>query len=419
MNKDCHCEGQATSAWGRVGAQIGDKAWATGAKLFKNWTGFGDYKIVGNSLMAGGIDNLRISTQGRSTRISYREYLGDIVTSTTVGAFNKRDFIINPGLASTFPWLSPIARQYEQYKAHGIIFEFQTTASDFGGANAQIGSIMMATEYDVQDIDVFSSKAKMMNSAYSQETKMSNNLVAGIECDPSELQRNVFYVRNSQQAFLSDSRDYDVAIFTIATQGGTVAANTSIGSLYVHYDIEFFKEIVNDAVGVPTTIGFSYYVNTDSNSFVSLFNVASGANIPNIPITTIPGKLGEQGFKLTNNNLYIPRAYQNMRLLFTARVRSSNTFTFNTPGTTATFTNCTSVTNIAAPTLCSSWAMSRSGSAQQDCLAQIVIQMNRTITDDFAIIAQANGVEWFPVGGLIPTSIQWTITVVPDDFWQV
>lgn len=247
----CDCGDSAIGKWtGRVGGQIGDKidylgrsAVASGLKRFKNWTGLGDYQINTNSLISDGqVMDVRIMTEGRGIRVSFKEYLGEVRTGSSVGVFHAQTFAVNPGLVTTFPWLGPIAAQYDQWKPNGILFEFVSTATDYSATNASLGSVIMASEYDVAD-DVFKDKQTMLNSAYSQEAKMSANAVHGIECEPAETSRKLFYTRTlATDTTGQDLRDYDLCNFTIATQGGGLAVNSSVGSLYVHYDIIFYKE---------------------------------------------------------------------------------------------------------------------------------------------------------------------------------
>lgn len=247
---DCPGESRLGGYLSRVGGQLGDRVTRKGnkmvssaAKKFRSFTGLGDYKVSYNSLVTGaGGNQLAASAVGRALVISNKEYLGDLsVHPTTVGAFNATSYVINPGNITTFPWLNVLALQYDQYKPMGIVFEFRTTTTD-STTNSAIGSIIMATEYDVQDA-AFGSKQDMLNSAYSNESKMSEDCVHGLECDPAELSRKIFFIRKSgTQLNTLDIRDYDMARFTIATQGGSLTAGTIIGSLYVHYEFAFYKE---------------------------------------------------------------------------------------------------------------------------------------------------------------------------------
>lgn len=253
----CECgTSELGGYFGKVGGQFGDmvtnKGYALAGearKRFKNWTGLGDYKIRGNSLIAGSEGGVpQIQTQNRSTLISFREYLGDVYTHPTdVGAFNLKSFAVNPGNVNTNPWLAPIALQFEQYKPRGIIFEFKTTTADISSTSA-VGSLIMMTDYDVLD-DPPGNKGEMLNSAYSQESKISYSAVHGLECSPEELQRKVFYTRAASASMTYGPRDYDIGNFHIATQGGNLPVNQSVGSLYIHYEYEFFKEQPNDLAG--------------------------------------------------------------------------------------------------------------------------------------------------------------------------
>lgn len=250
----CDCEGQTDIGryLSRIGGQAGDRLTGYGqafgssaAKRFKAWTGLGDYQLHGNSLISGSgaTGQPQIRNAGRAVIIRYKEYIGEVVTSpSAIGAFNVTSYRINPADIASFPWLAPIAQQFDQYQPLGILFEFKSTATDYTATTASLGSVIMMTEYDVRD-EAPEAKGEMLNSAYSQESKMSEHAVHGIECDPGELQRSIFYCKSSDTVAVGDdNRDYDVGTFNIATQGGGLPVGQSVGSLYVHYEFAFFKE---------------------------------------------------------------------------------------------------------------------------------------------------------------------------------
>lgn len=242
----CECGSTASGAYmGKIGGQIGDRLQLWGEsvvsnaqKRFKSWTGLGDYKLSQNSLIQGGGP---LITQQGSLLIYHKEYLGDVTTGSVVGGFNSRTYAVNPANVLTFPWGSNIAQQYEQYRPRGIIFEFKSTATELTSA-VSLGSILMAADYDNNDVP-FTSKADMLNTAFSQEAKMSNDAVHGIECDPRVNGKSVYFTRTlADNVTNRDLNDYDVCKFTIATSGGGLAANSVVGSLYVHYEFELLKE---------------------------------------------------------------------------------------------------------------------------------------------------------------------------------
>jgi hypothetical protein len=96
----------------RVGAFIGN----TAQKYISSITGFGDYKIRGQTLGSAGPPRFN---GGRNPIISHREFLGDVLSSTT---FSSTTYTLNPGLQQTFPWLNAIATNFEQYKFRGCVF---------------------------------------------------------------------------------------------------------------------------------------------------------------------------------------------------------------------------------------------------------------------------------------------------------
>jgi hypothetical protein len=222
----------------------------------------------------------------RTVTLRYKEYLGDVYTHpTTAGAFYINTYSINPGLVTSFPWLSGIAFQYEQWTPNGIVYEFRSTSSEYVSTQA-LGSVIMATEYDQLDT-TFSSKQEMLNAAYSNEAKPSQQILHGIECARGDNPRTIYYVRPGVLTTVANIRDYDLGTFCVATQGGATA-NLNLGSLYVHYDITFRKETSR----VPASIsgGSSIWgLSTNTNLTVTnLFqdygtngwsNVSNGLNI--------------------------------------------------------------------------------------------------------------------------------------------
>lgn len=164
---------------GAVGSFLGGKI----GHLVEQITGFGDYKVMSNSIMSGGVTPPSIvNTANRGGIIvRHREYIGDVLATT---AFTVQSFMINPGLFNTFPWLSQIAMGYEQYKPRGMIFEFLSTSSDAllsSATSTALGTVSMATQYDVSD-PPFTDKRSMLNHEWSNSRKPSMSFIHPIEC---------------------------------------------------------------------------------------------------------------------------------------------------------------------------------------------------------------------------------------------
>lgn len=317
MPDDCNCGTTAGGKYlGTLASSLGDAAWnragATASafsKRIRSWAGVGDYTVNYNSLINGAAKTPNsFSSSGRGLIVRYREYLGDIVThESIIGGFNVVKYKINPGNIITFPWMSPIASQYDQYRPLGIIFEYVSTASD-NAVGVTMGSVIMSTQYDVSDPDP-TSKADMLNRAYSGEMRMSNNGAHGLECDPGELFHKLLYVRRfGTDTSGMDDRDFDMANFYIATQGGSVPVDTIIGSLYVHYEFEFFKEVPMGGLPAKTQIW---------QNFADTTGIAAGTAVDfdSMTLTTYNGV--ELGFTMSGLELVFGRQWAGANFLIT------------------------------------------------------------------------------------------------------
>lgn len=222
---------------------LGALAGSTLAKYF----GHGDYNVKVNSLMKGAHATGATfhNEGGRGTRITEREFIGDIVSGSLVGgstAFTNQHFVINPTNASMFPWLSRIAPLYDQWEPNGIVLEFVSTSSEYNGTSQALGTIIMATDYDPYDA-LYSSKPQMENSDYACSTKPALDLIHGIECADSERPTRLLYTSLDNGAPKSSSQ---LGTFQVATQGMSVA-DVSLGELWVSYDITFYKKQLSAA----------------------------------------------------------------------------------------------------------------------------------------------------------------------------
>lgn len=209
--------------------------------------GSGDYTLSGSApaynVIANGSQIPKFDTTRQTNVVCHREYLGDILGTA---AFNNRLYPLNPGMSSTFPWLSTLAASYQEYKFHGLIFEFRSLITDFvtGGAP---GVIVMSTNYNA-DAPVYLNKQQMENAEFAVSTKPTINLMHGVECADKQTILPQRYVRNSAPPSGQDLRLYDLGNFQFATASNPVQ---DLGELWVSYCVEFFKPIQASVTDVP------------------------------------------------------------------------------------------------------------------------------------------------------------------------
>lgn len=271
-----------------VGMALGGHAGDALQSLLKS-VGIGDYKVESNSLLQGNSPPI-IKNSSSGVIVRHREYLQNIVTASD-GSFNLQSFAINPGLVSTFPWLSQVANAYEQYKLRGMIWEFKSTSADsLASTTTGLGSVIMATEYD-SSRPVFQNQQQMANHEFANSSRQSCSMLHAIECKKSLTPTSELWVRSGAVPAGDDERLYDWGLFQIATVGGPSVANT-IGELWVTYEVEFLKpqlisgigaELLSDHYHSTISVSTVHYFGLDSSG--SSTKAVSGSNLG----TTISG----------------------------------------------------------------------------------------------------------------------------------
>jgi len=254
-----------------------------GLSVVRSISGMGDYRTSNNSLVSKWTSNgppeiVNTTGEGGGFRIRHREYLGDISsgagTPTQFNLFGA--YPLNPGMQSTFPWLSTIANNFEQYKFHGIIFEYKTLSVDaIASSTMNVGAVIMATEYNVLH-PPFISKQQMENYEFCSSAKPSQSIIHPIECAPSETPLTKLYIRQGPIT-KGDLRLYDLGLFQIATVGLPVQAG-NIGELWVSYEVEFFKPTLPSvSTGTDSPMGLMSVMFYSDTSLMPVWTGPNGA----------------------------------------------------------------------------------------------------------------------------------------------
>jgi len=174
--------------------------------------------------------------------ISNREYVGDVFGPATSGTFDVTPFPLNPGLEQSFPWLSQLAANYEEYEFIQLVYELKSSIQDVNSANGQVGTIISATNYNASQ-PLFTDKPSMSAYYGSVSSKTTDDFVHGIECDPSKLSGAAAkYVRTNPVLTGEDLKSYDHGIFQIATHNiPSTMLNGTLGELFVSYKVMLRK----------------------------------------------------------------------------------------------------------------------------------------------------------------------------------
>lgn len=288
------------------------------------WLGYGDYKVASNSLISSASNNIPfMHNAGQSVTVRHRECLGPINGSIDFAI--QYVLALNPGVKSTFPWLSGLATNFQEYEWKGLIFHYiPTSGSAISSTSAALGSIVAVTNYRLTDAPP-TSKVDMLNDYWSGEVVPNQTLIHPIECSPKENPFLIHYVRSG--AVSSELHLYDLGVTYFATQGQQ--SNYVLGDLYVTYEVVLRKPIAT--------------ISTISSSFVDYYAIGSVSNTS--PFGTGNGTVnGDLKLTINTNTLTIDglvpgRTYSILMLYIAPSPQSVGNFTCVFQATGGNFIN--------------------------------------------------------------------------------
>lgn len=224
----------------------------------------GDYPVATATLLGGGgTTNSLIEGSGYPTMqagsmldeyndlvVSHTEYVRDIYANPAGTTFEVQCLNINPGLEQTFPWLSQIAQNFDEYVMVQCIFTYRSTLTDvISDNNGQVGQVVMVHNTNVNKTP-FGQKHLMMGYDGAQSSKTTEHAAHGIECAPDKrpgTERLAF--QGSEGKFVrtkplkkGELINYDLAKFQLAVAGTPdLLAHQTIGELWVSYTVRLRK----------------------------------------------------------------------------------------------------------------------------------------------------------------------------------
>jgi hypothetical protein len=176
---------------------------------------------------------------GQSIVVRHKEFIGDVFGGAVGANYNLNTYEVNPGCATTFPWLSSLARQFQEYTWRGMVFHYVSTSGAATGSDTHLGTVMMHSDYRVTNTAPVN-KIELLNEYFATDNKPSESFIHPVECDPKENPYNVQYVRTGAVPSGEDPKTYDLMKLNVATVG---IPNNSIvlGELWCTYEVELRK----------------------------------------------------------------------------------------------------------------------------------------------------------------------------------
>ena len=195
------------------------------------------------------------------TIVSNREYICDI---NAAADFARTSFGINPGLGATFPWLSRIAANYQQYDFYKLKFIFKSTSSDaiFSTAvSSGLGVVIGATQYNASE-PLFQTKDIMQNYTGSKSKKPSLSQAWKVRVKNGSNPIDKLFVRSTTIPAGSDLKFYDLGNFSVAVQGCQVPASPALPGVIGELWVEYTCKLMKPSVGNQTLMTEMWYLST-------------------------------------------------------------------------------------------------------------------------------------------------------------
>lgn len=193
--------------------------------------------------------------------VRHREYLRDLNTGvfTPPGGDvpDVTSYRLNPTDSTTFPWLAPIARNFQQWRPHGIVFELvSASGAAVASTNAALGTFSIGTQYDVLAA-AFPDKRSLLNSHFATSARVSDNQMHPIECRKEDVVGNILFCEPAAQYNFYEPRLEDLGITTIWASGSQ--ATYVAAQLWVTYEIELIKPRLPSRLVQQVTAIDKYY----------------------------------------------------------------------------------------------------------------------------------------------------------------
>lgn len=219
------------------------------------FVGTGAYsRAVKNELIDGGqasegIMRFDHASDRNALVLSHSEYVQDVYSPSVPNGTADIVLPLNAGLASTFPMMSQLAANFEEFKIMQLAFTYRPSLSDWNTANGQVGMVIIATQYNA-NAQTWSTKEQMLSQTGSTSSRTIDSAWHGVECDVNKLHSDgKFLTRTGPPAVSGNLSDFDLG-FTQVRIMNCPAGNLTLGELHVSYTVELSKPRIWASLGM-------------------------------------------------------------------------------------------------------------------------------------------------------------------------
>lgn len=177
--------------------------------------------------------------------ISHREYFSDVVASGTGFALAYGSgYVIDPAEPGTFPWLAPIACQFQKFRLSSFKVEYVSDS-----ASSTNGSILISFNRNAAST-IPANKQMMLEASECIRCPVWQNAVMSVKCDKTDYWVQPYAYPPSSTvpnygpgtvSVANNSQTTQAGILFIATSG--VTATTALGEVYIDFTFELSEPI--------------------------------------------------------------------------------------------------------------------------------------------------------------------------------
>lgn len=172
--------------------------------------------------------------------VNFQEYLTDVVGNATPGTTEVTVLEVNPGLESSFPFLSQIALCFEEYEMMQLVYVYTPDISDsFVTNDGTTGTVYFATQYNLSNAPLTNFR-QFETSPHKSSGLVFQSILHGVEMDPSKVVgRPSKYTRTGPLKPGQSGIDYDPCFLQFAVYDTpTPLANRRLGKIHVQYTVK-------------------------------------------------------------------------------------------------------------------------------------------------------------------------------------
>jgi hypothetical protein len=175
-------------------------------------------------------------------RIKHKEYVTEL--TSTASAFQViLQLAVNPANANLFPWLSALASRFESYKFKSLKFVYQSESST-------LSTGYMGIAFD-SNTDDPAPTSKPQACAYKSVKRDNLWKAFTLPISSEELNKRKSYYNDTQGTAIGTAKQDLYYTGNVFIFSGTAAGSSTVGELWVEYDVEF----MTPEIQLPSTLG--------------------------------------------------------------------------------------------------------------------------------------------------------------------